>query len=808
MLSQMSREGSDGLMFVIGNMDSSLVVSKAAKDLPGSIAGIQVGDTITKINNVQITPDLDRSKLTGRRLVGTVITYTVRRNNIEKDYKVTLAPSPVLDKLVNAVFRIVPVILMLVYVLVGFWGIVKSPYSNVTILIALFCFSFGSFMYATVGTVTDPEHFVRKYFYFDSLRDFLGYFMIYSTSFWLLLFAIFPQPNRQYTSHKLLSLLFIFLLPIITTLNYLIPITNTFFTIITFVLLFMNMTLGISLLNYNSKKVKSILERRQLRLMLAGVKYGAVSAGLGWVIVIIFNFFLGATISKDILLISFLVYLACEIGGLIIPFTFLNSFFQKKLLETENALRKRVRYTIVTISMLAVYVSALYVIGNISVSIFELQDRSLIIIVILLLSLTFAPINRRLIRWVDEKFYPERTKYSESLKNFIRNISSFIDSSEILSSLIKWISETTKIYPVIPVTLESHTYYPFNPEEQNSVINKLRDGSKFFWDEVTEKSTTHIKENEIQWAKENDISLTVGMISQGELVGVLNLGKKSDNADFSMEDIDLITQASTQTAQALQNIKLQSVYIEKKRIDKELELARIIQRRLLPRELPKVIGLEVYGESRSCLEVAGDYYDVINIDNNNTVFVVADVSGKGAGAAMIMANLQASIRVGIEISENLSNFVTRINNHVFNHTSSAEFITFFMAIWVPESQTLYYVNAGHNPPILLDKSNNVTWLEATGMLLGIMENQEYTTAKAEMKEDSLLLIYTDGIEEAINLNNELFGTERIIDLLITNRNSPPASIAEELNKAVLQFSGESPICDDITMIIAKSIIVP
>jgi sigma-B regulation protein RsbU (phosphoserine phosphatase) len=293
------------------------------------------------------------------------------------------------------------------------------------------------------------------------------------------------------------------------------------------------------------------------------------------------------------------------------------------------------------------------------------------------------------------------------------------------------------------------------------------------------------------------------MISQGELVGVLNLGKKADDEDFSMADIDLITQASTQTALALQNIKLQSVYIEKKRIDKELELARNIQRRLLPRELPIVKGLEVYGESRSCFEVAGDYFDIINIDNDNTVFVVADVSGKGAGAAMIMANLQASIRVGIEISENLSNFVKRINNHVYNHTSSAEFITFFMGIWVPGENALYYVNAGHNPPILLDKENKVKRLEATGLVLGVMDNQEYKVEKVFIDPGSLLLIYTDGIEEAINQNNELFGTQRIIDLLKTHRNSQPQRIAEELNKAVVQFSGNSPICDDITMIIVK-----
>jgi sigma-B regulation protein RsbU (phosphoserine phosphatase) len=582
--------------------------------------------------------------------------------------------------------------------------------------------------------------------------------------------------------------------------------TDNAISFIAFTLIFVNMFTGVLLLQKNSRMVTSALEKRQVRLMLFGIKYGAISIGIGWMIVLITQFFLENRISTNLMLASFIVFLICEIGGLIIPFTFLNSFFQNRLLETESALKRKVRYVGVTLGLLGVYLFAIFVIVRLIVSIFEVRDPTVIIISVLLFSLTFTPINKRILSFIDETFYPERTKYADSLKKFIHKLSGQIESTELLSELGSWIKTTVGISPVIPFAFNNQTMAltPFNQGGTDSVIHRIRTGDKFFWDEISERSRITVDENEIEWIRDNEISISIPMISQGELVGVLNLGKKQNDEDFSADDLDILTQASSQTALALQNLRLQSAYIDKKRMDKELEMARNIQQRLMPQEIPVVTGLEVHGESRPCFEVAGDYYDIINTEDGNTILVIADVSGKGAGAAMIMANLQASIRVGIEISEDFTNFIYRINNHIYRNTSPSEFITLFMGVWDPKSKTLHYINAGHNPAILVDKNGSIKTLVATGLILGILPDQQYEKGTVKLDEGSVLAIFTDGLEEAMNPQNEIFSQQRIIKTIAENKNLSASELSKKVYDVVLEFCSGKPLHDDVTMIVVKS----
>ncbi len=806
-LTTVSKDGTIGLSVSNASDNKSVIVTATEKGLPVDIAGIQMGDSIVKYNGAAITSDVITNQVMGSQVAGEKITLTIRKNGVEKDYELTAVRSSLFDKLIIVLFKTIPVLLMALYVLVGFWGLLRSPYSKETILIALFCFCFGCFNYATINTGLDAQNFVRKYLYFDDLRKFVALIMWFGPSFWVLLFATFPSRNRFYERNKKLTLLFIFLLPLIVILSSVIPQSYNWLGIVLLTLLFTNMGIGVMLLGKSSRNVESVLERRQVKLMLFGIKYGAISISLGWLLILIVQIFLIKYISSTIQLASFCLFLTCQIGGLIIPFTFLNSFFQNKLLETQSALKRRVRYIGFTLGLLAIYLSAIFIMGHLLVSLFDVKDTTFIILVVLFLSLTFTPINKRLLRWIDEKFYPERTKYAESLKSFIQSISAQIDKNDILLKLKEWVSLTTHIYPVIPITFDNNPaiYYPFKDSRSNSVVNKIKSGAKFFWDEVTVKYTAYVDEEEIEWARDNDISLSIPMISQGELVGALNVGKKQGEDDFSMEDIDLLSQASSQTAIALQNIKLQSEYIDKKRMDKELEMARKIQQNLMPKDIPPVEGLDVYGESRPCFEVAGDYFDVIKLEDGNTVLVVADVSGKGAGAAMIMANLQASIRLGVQLSDEMGDFVTRVNNLIYNNTSPAEFITFFVALWAPKTKTIFYVNAGHNPPIAIDDAGNVTKLHATGLIIGVLPDQVYTVGTLKMTEGSSLVIYTDGMDEAMNKTGEQFGLDRIIECTLENKNKSAAELAKALNGKVLDFCEGVPMHDDVTLIVAKGI---
>ena len=588
-----NKEGTTGIRFTsLQENDNYLIVTDISENYASYNSGIEVGDTLTKINGISSIEKEQFKKEVAKKEIGSKVIYTIKKGETEKDYSVVYSPFLPLEKIIIFLFRTVPVVLFMAYLLVGLWGIFKSPYTTETILIAMFCFCFGSFMYATINVGESPDTFIKKYLYFDTFREFVSYIMWLGPAFWVLLFATFPKRNRVYENHKFVSLLFIFLLPLIVIISSVMNYTGNIIMFLIFTLLFLQMAIGVILLSINSRRVTSALEKRQIRLMLFGIKYGAIAIGIGWLIVLFTLFILGNRINTNVLFVSFLIFLTCEIGGLIIPFTFLNSFFQNKLLETESALKRRVRYVGVTIGLLGVYLFAIFLLGKLSVSIFEIKDPTVIIVMVLLLSLTFTPINKRILKWIDETFYPEKTKYANSFKEFMHRISGQIESGELLNELSNWIKKTTGIAPVIPFAFNNQLtlQMPFSYNDSESVIHRIRNGNKFFWDEISERSRITVDENEIEWVRENDISVTVPMISQGELVGVLNLGKKQNEEDFTAEDLDILTQASNQAALALQNLKLQSAYIEKKRMDKELEMARNIQLRLMPQEIPIVSG--------------------------------------------------------------------------------------------------------------------------------------------------------------------------------------------------------------------------
>jgi serine phosphatase RsbU (regulator of sigma subunit) len=783
--------------------DSLQVVTSVAHEFPPALVGIVPGDTISKVNGKKLSrEDFDFKKYYGDPIIGTKAEVTFLKYGSVRDYQFEFLPAPLYDKFIEVLFRMIPALLMMGYVLVGFWGLIKSPFSRETIFIALFCFCFGSFMYASVSFSVRIDTFVSRHLFFYEIIRVLMFISIFASSFWVFLFATFPKRFPFYQKNKLISYIFIFLLPIIVIMSTLFNLRVSPFIIIG--LMVVNMGIGVLLLRYNTKRATTALEQRQIKLMFTGIKYGAIAIGLGWLIV----FFVQLVLPPHLTVIKYIgltAFLIGEIAGLIIPFTFLNSFFQNKLLETQAALKRRIRYIGGTIALLSVYLLLIFIVGRAWVNVFNITDPTLIIVFVLVISLTFTPINKRLLRWLDEKFYPERTKYTESLRQFIQNISGYIESSDLLNDLSEWIKKTTGIHPIIPVVFANGSLgiIPFNREHENSVIHRIKSGDKFFWDEITEHSRGNVNNNEFEWAKYNDISVTLPMISRGELLGVLNVGKKSNKEDYSAEDLDILTQASTQAAVALQNMKLQSEYITKKRMDKELEMARKIQKQLMPQVIPDVEGLDIIGECRPCNEVAGDYFDIINLEDGNTVVVVADVSGKGAGAAMIMANLQASIRLGIHLSDKLADFVTRVNDLIYSNTSPYEFITFFMGIWDPKKRILYYVNAGHNPPVMTDKENNITELHATGLILGVLPDQKYEEKYVKIDKESVLFIYTDGLEEALNQNGEMFGQERIINCIKENKDKSSLSISGCITYEVLRFCAGTALHDDVTMIIAK-----
>ena len=263
-------------------------------------------------------------------------------------------------------------------------------------------------------------------------------------------------------------------------------------------------------------------------------------------------------------------------------------------------------------------------------------------------------------------------------------------------------------------------------------------------------------------------TITVPMNYRGEQVSILNIGQKKNQEDFTGDDLEIFQEAAYHTAMTIQNVKLQAEHLEKKRLDKELEVARDIQTHLMPRDIPEVKGFQIDGKYIPCFEVGGDYFDIIPIDDNKTVLVIADVSGKGAGAALLMSNLQASLKMAISVSLPLTEIVYRINNMIFKNSLSSQFITFFICIWDAKTKSLQYINSGHNPPLIIKENDKIKKLFPTGIGLGIRENKKFRSKKISLSVNDILVIYTDGIEEFFNKKLEPYGLKRMIQNFLKN----------------------------------------
>jgi serine phosphatase RsbU (regulator of sigma subunit) len=243
----------------------------------------------------------------------------------------------------------------------------------------------------------------------------------------------------------------------------------------------------------------------------------------------------------------------------------------------------------------------------------------------------------------------------------------------------------------------------------------------------------------------------------------------------------------------------------RERIEREIQIARQIQVNMLPAELPHVEGYEMAGESYPAQEVAGDYYDAVLLEGGGMALVVADVSGKGVAAAMLMSNLHASLSVLLHEGHPLHRVAERLNVLIHRNSPSDMFVTFFVAVLDPQSGSVEYVNSGHDPPVVV-KQDHAVELGATGLILGFMPDASYRAATAALESGDCLVMYSDGITEAMNAAEEDFGRDRLVDTLVSLRGDGADEIVSSVIQRVRDHVGpERTPRDDLTLLLVKRV---
>jgi serine phosphatase RsbU (regulator of sigma subunit) len=272
---------------------------------------------------------------------------------------------------------------------------------------------------------------------------------------------------------------------------------------------------------------------------------------------------------------------------------------------------------------------------------------------------------------------------------------------------------------------------------------------------------------------------------------------------FTEDHLKVLTTLASVAAIRVENARLMEEQIERERLEQELQLASEIQQRFQPTQAPHVPGYELQGISFPCYEIGGDYYDFIQRQDGRLVVTLGDVSGKGTAAALLMSSLHAAVHGQVSSHNSIADTISAVNRYLAENIPSNRFVTLFYAELDPQSGSVSFINAGHNPPLIIHAAGTVENLAAGGLPLGIKADAEYREGRTQLQHNDVLVIYSDGVSEAVSPQGEEFGTQRLYDVVSRNMDASAAGIRDRIEAALTKWAQGTPAGDDITLVIVK-----
>lgn len=307
----------------------------------------------------------------------------------------------------------------------------------------------------------------------------------------------------------------------------------------------------------------------------------------------------------------------------------------------------------------------------------------------------------------------------------------------------------------------------------------------------------------VRWTQSVRSLVSVPLLVHSSLVGILTLYNKKHEDGFTQEDQRLLSILAGQSAQVVETARLYEEERKLAAVNQELSLAYDIQTTLLPASAPIIEGYDLAGISIPAQSVGGDYFDFIPMEDGRMAVCVGDVSGKGMPAALLMSNVQATLRGQALFMDTAHGTIERSNKLLSSTIKRGSFVTLFYAVLDPASHTVTYVNAGHNKPYILRRDGRVQKLPEGGLVVGFLGSQKYTEATCVLEEGDTLFIYSDGVTEAMNLAHDQFEEERLEALLAELSPLSADEIIRHVRKAVKTHTGTAPQNDDITMLVVR-----
>ena len=558
--------------------------------------------------------------------------------------------------------------------------------------------------------------------------------------------------------------------------------------------------------------------RRRLRLL-----YGGASIALSPMFLLVLWSLIRRT---DIGNAPELVLIPSLVALFLFPVTLAYVIVVEKAMELKVALRQGIQYALATGGVRALQVILSVVVIFVALRMAsdpalrrpqQMQMLAFGFLFVMLMRL----IAQKLRVWVDRRFFREAVNLERVLGDLSEQVRGIVETGPLLETVTGSISTSLHVPRVTALLASNGDFTPVRSTGHATppLVKFSRSGALAEELRRTRHALRVSHANPEAWVEAErerldklSAELLLPLTVKDRLLGFLSLGPKLSEEPYSATDVRLLQSVASQTGLALENSRLTeavaSEVAQRERLNRELEIAREVQERLFPQSGPKIDGLDYAGGCRPASSVGGDYYDFVPTCDGRLGIAIGDISGKGIPAALLMASLQASLR-GLAISNPpaLAAMMTNLNRLIYDTSPSNRYATFFYSVFNPKNRELMYVNGGHNPPMVFRKNaklgTEVIRLEQGGPVVGLFGPAQYDQAIVTLQPGDLVLMFTDGVSEAMNAAEDEFGEEQMIAAVLAKPDLGPTEMIAHLMRAADEFAAGAPQHDDMTLVVVR-----
>lgn len=774
-----------------GILLNNLSVERVSPGSPGEAAGFRKGDEVVSVNGIPTSNLRDASEFLSSVRPGDTVTYRIKRAGSSLTLPITFSGPPASEVLRKSLIILVGLSFVAIGLLVYF-----RRSDRIALVFYLLCLAFGLVLLNVVNfEVSSARHGYKAAFY--------DLVWLALPALFLHFFLLFPERNPILARHPGLAygiycpagalfLIWQYLNLMIfkygqsqaQAIGLLQIVTACYFV------LFVVTGLVAFLRSYRRSRAPSM--RRKLRLVVWGTILGTAP-------IIAVRVVLSVGPSVEIPGERF-VFLPL----LLVPAAFGHAIVRYGLMDLEIVIKRSLVYTMLTAVLAAVYFAVVYGIGRLAARFVGSADLLFSLISIFCITLLISPLRTKIRSSVDKMFFRDEYNYRMVLKQISHSLAGIVGLESLFAYLVTRVGEVFHA-SVIAIYIYDGRAGLYSPRYAAGAdvarLNSFSGEGGLAKRLGAEGQTLNVErslaldqplplsDREAGGLAKTDCALVVPFLFKSRLVGFMSIGKRLSGSYYASIDVELLETLCDQASVAIENASMYLETVEKQKMEQELEVAREIQRQLLPKAFPEIRGLKTHGMNKPSKHVGGDYYDIIPLGAGKVAVVIADVAGKGVPAALLMASLQSSLRAEADPWRRPSEVISILNETIYEHTAGDTFATIFYGVIDFEREILTYCSAGQTPPVIMRKDLSFELLDRTSIVLGIASRPAYSDASVPIRAGDLLFLYTDGVTDELNRDEQPYGEERLIGVLRQSYGLNLDTLLERVYSEVLGHTG-------------------